>query len=72
MQKANIKSSVEIAQFETLGKKVNQLLAERQREEEDMSDAPPEFKGQFNMTLVLDSQYNYMCRYIKSPLVQTN
>ena len=45
MQKANIKISSELARFENLKTRVDDVIAQRQEEEEDMDDIPDEFMG---------------------------
>ena len=45
MQKANIKISSELARFENLKTRVDDVIAQRQEEEEDMDDIPDELMG---------------------------
>ncbi|XP_067945570.1 ubiquitin conjugation factor E4 B-like [Watersipora subatra] len=54
MTRANIKSTLEIEKFTNLGKKVNKILADKQQNDMDWSDAPERFKDPLMDTLMLD------------------
>ena len=45
MQKAMIKTNVEIEKFRFLQEKVDKIVLEKQQEEIDYGDIPEEFKG---------------------------
>lgn len=46
MQKAMIKTNVEIEKFRFLQEKVDKIVLEKQQEEVDYGEIPEEFKGQ--------------------------
>ena len=55
MMKANIKSSMELQQFTNLGLRVNGLLASKNQDEMDFSEAPDEFRGKSTTSVGIEA-----------------
>lgn len=51
MRKAGIKSTIAIEKFKLLSDKVEEIVAKNSQSEMDYSDAPDEFKGQYDLDL---------------------
>lgn len=52
MRKAGIKSTIAIEKFKLLSEKVEEIVARNSQSEMDYSDAPDEFKGRLNISLI--------------------
>lgn len=52
MQKAMIKTNVEIEQFRFLQEKIDKIVLEKQKEEIDYGEIPEEFRGKLLMLTV--------------------